>query len=227
MIRTAISLAVCLALSANASAVTLSLQLEAGVLEGKNPIDDQYVLYHGAELSHGVQMTSPVVGIAPRLDIGPVAFTVGYRDMGHQYIDSDIIADNDYFKCRYKTTCPKPIELWHTRMSLDEAYASVGYKLRAGPVALVPTVGMALERLPTTVEVTRPYAWHHGEVTWYTGDGRQAQPFLGVDVEGSQFGAGIYYLSTCKLPTAMGDPGLGSHALYARLTYRFVSPLAL
>jgi hypothetical protein len=200
-----------------------SLQFEVGALDMRNPTDDQYVLYHANGVSYGVQMTSPVFGAALREDLGRVVLTAGVRDMGHQYIDTDIVPDTVYFGCRFKGTCPPPIERWHARMSTYQAYASIGYKLIVGNYAVVPTVGYAENRMPTTIEITYPYGFHHGcASTWYTGN-HQDQPhaFFGVDVERGRFGAGLYLLSINKLPTNMGDPGQGPSGGYARLTVRF------
>lgn len=205
-----------------ASAVALSLQVEAGVLEIRNPTDDQYVLYHGNDLSYGVQMTSPVVGIAPRLDVGNVVLTAGFRDMGHQYIDTDIIPDPQYFACRYKGNCPKKIERWHLRMGLTEFYGSVGYKFHVHGLSVIPTVGLADERAPNKVTLYFPYEYQHGrKPVVFEGDKRETQPFLGVDVEDGRLGAGLYYMTTNRLPWFMGDPGQGEHGIYARVTYRF------
>jgi len=207
-----------------ASAVALSLQVEAGVLDMKNPKDDQYVLYHADNGgSYGVQMTSPVLGIAPRLDIGRVVLTAGYRWMGHQYIDTDIIDDSIYFNCRFKGTCPKPIERWYARMTTQEVYASIGYKLHAGAWSIVPTVGIAEERLATSIQVTYPYCYAKGHKdNWYQGN-HQDQPhtFVGVDFEHGALGVGLYLLSINKLPTSMGDPGQGESGAMLRVTYRF------
>lgn len=214
-------------------AAALAVQLEAGAIDIKNPIDDQYVLYHADNLSSGTQMTSPVLGVALRYDTSSLVFTGGWRWMGHQYIDTDIITDHDYLNCRYKHgACPHRLERWHTRMSLREFYGSVGYKFHVGSYAVVPTFGLAFEELPTSIEIdyTDDYLiTSHGHTTnWkghapaiYQGDKGYTAPFFGVDVEHGHWGGGIYYMQTAQLAHDMGDPGVGEHGILLRLTYRF------
>jgi hypothetical protein len=212
--------------------MALSLQLEGGAMIIANPIDDQYVLYHGNGLSSGVQMTSPVVGAALRMDGERFVLTGGWRDMGHQYIDTDIITDHEYLNCRYKGTCSERIERWYTRMSMSEFYASVGFKFHAGKYNIVPTVGLASEKLTTSVEMTFPIPaahYHAGGIDYYghkpfwfgSKVTHETQPFVGVDFEYKQWGFGAYYLQTAGLATNMCDPGIGEHAGLFRVTYRF------
>lgn len=202
------------------AAASLSLQLEAGGVFMANPTDDQYVLYHGNGLSYGVQMDSPAFGVSLREDVGRVVVNAGWRDLGHQYIETDIIPDTEYFKCRYKGNCPPKIERWTTRMSLSELYAQLGYKFNVAGLSVVPSVGMADERLPTSIQVVyEPSYWPGHPDVWHTGDERQSHPFAGVDVEHANVGLGVYVLQTNKLPYYMGDPGQGRHAIYVRLTY--------
>jgi hypothetical protein len=201
----------------------LSLQLEAGALDIRNPSDDQYVIYHANGLSYGVQMTSPVAGIALREDLGRFVLTAGARNMGHQYIDTDVIPDDAYFKCRFKGTCPASIERWYLRMTTYQGYVSAGYKIRWHGFDIVPTIGYGEYKLRTSVEMTFPYTYRHNAGPfWWEGDHQdQPHPFSGLDIERGRMGIGVYLLSISRQPSNLGDPGQGVTGVYIHTTVRF------
>lgn len=200
-----------------ASAVALSLQLEGGAVGLNNPHDDDYVQYYN--LKHEVNMASPVVGAALRLEPGAhFVATIGWRDMGHQRIEADLVSDPDYFKSLVTHHTPPVFYHWTTRMSLSEFYASAGYKFHVGEVNIVPTVGIADERMPTTIQFTyKQYVAYH----WDTGDMRRTKPFFGVDVERGPCGIGFYLLQVNDRPVRQADPGQGASGVYMRVTYRW------
>jgi len=216
---------------ATLSMLALSLQLEGGVLDIANPIDDQYVLYHGNGISSGVQMTSPVLGAALRIDGDRFVLTGGWRWMGHQSIDTDIITDHEYLNCRYHGNCSKPFERWYTRETTSEFYASVGVKFHAGKFDIVPTLGLASIHSPTMVELSFPYErihsinphYHAGSPSYYypKRSDDATLPFVGVDVERGHWGVGAYWMQTAILAAQMNDPGIGQHGGMLRVTYRF------
>jgi hypothetical protein len=202
------------------TAVALSLQPEAGFSFMNHPSDDQYVEYG---YQNEVKMRGAVAGLDLRADVGRLVLTVGARALGHQYIEGDIGADDVYLACRHVAgSCPQPLMRWYTRMSTQQAFASVGFKIHAFGGDIVPTLGFGELRLTTTVQVTYPYAYAAGHaMQWYAGTHQdQPHPFVGVDYERGRWGVGLQYLITNYLPTNMGDPGQGESAFVLRATYR-------
>jgi hypothetical protein len=212
-------------------ALTVALQLEAGANYMERPQDD---LYYEEQLPHSINFTTPVFGAGLRFDLGRAQLTLGYRDLGHQEINSTIIADDKYFACRAAGTCAAqtPVGQWDVHIHTQQQYAELGYAFHFGSWRLVPSVGIALneERLDLNVAYLNGYGSvrgvPHPTVHITGGSQRVAAPFGGLSLQRGNFGVGVFILNTqpqfVASPKA-GDwyPGTGNTSYLLRATYSF------
>lgn len=208
-----------------ASALALSLQVEAGETFMQKPADDIFVEYRLPDAQDTVRFNTFTFGAALRLDAGPFVFTGGWRDLGNQKADANIIPDGAYFACRYgKTPCVAggawPMR-WFSTGDEQQRYLEVGYKIRLGSYELVPSAGVAQN---TT-------CWHFRFYSLATPDHvrnatedneRMLAPFAGLTLQRGPVGIGVYWLYTHPTWTADNNfDGQGETATYVRVTYAF------
>ena len=220
-----------------AGAVALSLQLEAGANLMQRGQDD---LYYDEQLAHNIQFTTPAFGAGLKLTAGGAQLTVGYRDLGHQEINTTLLSDVGYFHCRDVThDCAKqtPIEQWDVHMHTQQQYAELGYALNLGTWKLVPSFGVAIneERIDLNIIYINGYGSYHGTphkpVHVTGGSQRNFAPFGGLSLQRGNFGIGAFILDTqphSVLETKATDannsawyPGTGNTSYLFLATYNF------
>jgi len=219
-----------LLLAQAAHAASVSLQLEAGAAISAQTED----LYVDERLPHDTQFTSPAFGVAVRVDQGPVQLSLGWRDLGHQYIDNARITlpDGTYFHCYYGTSpkglgplndpC-KPFETWNSAGSESQFYAELGYAFRLpGGWRIVPSLGLTETRVrwSTEVQIDNRPGWRE-----YLVSQPETHPgaLAGLSLQRGRFGVGAYYLAINPTRNADVDtyyPGQGESSVYVRATYR-------
>lgn len=195
--------------------LALSLQLEAGVTAMSSPEDDVYVQYRLPQANDSVRFTTPTFGLALRLDTPTLEFALGWRDLGNQHVDANIIGDNDYFHHNWKSEYQAR---WFSTGNEQQIYFEAGYKLRFGSWQLVPSVGIADNRITWHYNVYWQGGPHHWNIT--QPDQHDFAPLVGVNLEHGRVGGGVYLLGTAPAHTQNDFPGQGEHAVYFRVTYR-------
>lgn len=203
--------------------IIVSVQLEAGVTFMERPEDDVYVQYRLPHAEDSVRFETPTFGAALRLDTQRWQVALGWRDLGNQHLDANIIGDEDYFACRAgKKQCISAYQArWFSTGDEQQVYLECGYKLQIGSWELVPSVGVADNRT----------SWHYNvywrgagaPVHWDITQPDQSDlaPFVGLSVEHGALGAGVFLLETAPPHTANNFDGQGERAVYARVTYSF------
>jgi hypothetical protein len=205
----------------------LSIQFEAGVNHMQQGQDD---LYYDEQRSHSIQFTTPVYGVGLKFETHDVQLTVGYRDLGHQYISSDVLQDSEYFHCRdvsHNCASYRPEEQWSVHMHTQQEYVELGYAFHAGKYRIVPSLGMAInqERIDLDIANVDGYGYH-GPPHITGGSQRNTAPFGGLSVQRGNFGVGAFILTTRPTPVfnhTLADwyPGTGNTSYLLRATYSF------
>lgn len=201
------------------SALALSFQVEAGAVNMAHPEDDVYVEYHLPNAQDSVRYNTIAFGGALRADTSNWMFALGYRDLGNQHVQADIIGDSDYehghWDSAYKAR-------WYSTGSTRQAYFEVGPKFHLAAVDVIPSVGLG----------DNFFSWHynvywqgHGSpgAHWNIQQPNQTAlaPFLGISLQYKRVSAGLYWLETAPPHTNNDFCGQGESATYARITYAF------
>lgn len=197
------------------SALALSLQLEAGVSLMEKPEDDVYVQYKLPGANDSVRFTSPAFGAALRLDTQRFQLSLGWRDLGNQHLNANIIGDEDYFRHHWDSAYKAR---WYSTGSESQVYAEFGYKAHIlGTWDLVPSFGIADNRTTWHYQVY----WHGGPQHWCIAQPNQHDfaPFVGASLQHGPVGVGAYLLETAPPHSNNDFGGQGEHAVYVRVTY--------
>jgi hypothetical protein len=219
-----------------AGAVALSLQLEAGANLMQRGQDD---LYYDEQLAHNIQFATPAFGVGLRFDLGGAQLTAGYRDLGHQEINTTLLDDTVYFHCRDVThNCSKltPIESWDVHMHLQQEFVQLGYGFKIGGWRLVPTAGVSINtsRIDVNNTLINGYGSHngvpHAPQHIQGGSQRNVQPFGGVSLQRGSFGLSAFIVNTGPTPVMPSKndhtnadwyPGTGNTSYLFLATYNF------
>lgn len=218
-------------LPAIALAVGVALQLETGAVRYASGGDDLYV---DQKMPNNMRMTAAAFGAAVRGNVGNAELSVGWRSLGGESINAQILLpDNMYWDCggggapkgyhATKTQCAAPNQWWHSDGSVSQTFAELGYAFNAGKAfQIVPSVGVGRTymtwhmneyALTGKAAGTLSYAYHGVNETL-------AQPFLGVTLRAHSVGVGLFVLGTASQSFGYAiTPGEGSYATYLRVTY--------
>ena len=220
-----------------ALASILSLQFEAGLAHMEQGQDD---LYYDQQLPHNIQFNTPAFGVGLRFHIiDGWRATVGYRDLGHQEINTTLLDDTVYFKCRdvtHNCLTLTPIESWDVHIHTQQQYIETSYAFKLGQRGwrLVPSIGLSLnqERIDVNNTLINGYGAHNGvphpPQHIQGGSQRNLEPFGGIALEKGNWGVGVYILDTQPqsiMPTkndhtnADWYPGEGNTTYLFRVTY--------
>lgn len=211
-----------------ALAVGAALQLETGAVRYASGGDDTYV---EEQYPNNMRMTSAAFGAALKLHADHAELSIGWRSLGQESINAEIIIDAAYWACGgggapkgYKPSsshCTSPaIAWWHSEGSVSQLFAEAGYSFHVGAVDLVPSIGIG----------QTDFSWHLFDfalphtakcAVYADPNQRRAEPFAGLTVRHGAIGAGIYLLQTKVNHAPEFQPGEGGYATYLRVTYSF------
>lgn len=207
----------------------LAFFIEGGPVKMTRPSDDTYyeAQVNGRE---EIDFRSLALGLGARVSLNRVRVEIGARTLGEQRMRTDIIDDGQYFACAAAHTCKgiAPTQFWTCHGRTDQAYVSAGYAFRLGGVDVVPAFGIAETRLTWSYSITY---LDHPEYNTDPGTVKGASArtiivpryFVGVSVEWSRVGLGLFWLDTAPTRSVAVDPsyaGQGDGALYLRATVR-------
>jgi hypothetical protein len=202
-------------------AVDLSLQLETGAVDMKNAEDETYVDLNLPGV-HDVDFFSLAYGASVKATQWGFELSAGYRYLGSQRIQAQIIPDTDYDRCTgHPSTCPKPTQFWNSQGSVSQTFVELGYRIPWGNLALVPSAGINENIIAWHTEIS-----DNGGPSYRVGNPPQrlAAEFGGITLQWERFGVGFYVLNTNpNRQLSLGwFPGQGKYAGYLRFTYAIV-----
>lgn len=209
-----------------ASAVAVALQLEAGVAAMHRQQDDTYVEYDLPGHPYRLGYITPAFGAGLKLTSSKLETTIGWRNIGNQHARASIVWDTDYWNyVKHHDAVPnhREWEEWFSVGNVQQTYVELGYRLRFGDWYLVPSAGIAENRIQWHCNV---YDKHNGKHDDNFTAKTQIHPagFVGLSLERGHWGIGLFYLETKPNTSLVDDPaypGQGPNTIYTRITYNW------